>query len=298
MTLPKPIRHIAKLNRNLIYHTLFEQSSKVLQDWFSYKHGIVPGIVSVLHTSGSDLKDHPHVHMIVTGGGLDQKTMKPKKLKGYYLTRQRYLADKLRKRFVGRLKSLQKQNKLKLPKRWIDEPIKFSNWLEGISEKQWIVSIQKPLEDLSQIVGYVGRYTKRACISEYKIVSIKDDYISFKYKDYKNSKRGEPPKESIRRMHYVNFLDELMQHVPNKSFRMVRYYGCYASHYKKYLPEVKVEVQQESEVELDHSWGEYEELRKKDISKGKPDPLSCPHCKKALEFESLIFTKSILYDDG
>lgn len=298
MTLPKPIRHVARLNSSLLYHTLFEQSSKVIQDWFSYKHGILPGIVSVLHTSGSDLKYHPHVHMIVTGGGLEEEGLGMKELKGKYLTRQRYLADHFRKRFVRKLIWLNKQDRLRLPKHLRTDKTRFENWIKGLSEKQWIVSIQKPLEDLNQIVGYVGRYTKRACLSEYKIESISEEVISFKYKDYKNTKRGEPAKESIRSMDYINFLDELMQHVPKKHFRMVRYYGCYASHYKNHIPERKHKIEEEQEVELGHSWGEYEELRKKDISKGKPDPLSCPECNKPLEFEGLYFTKAIIFDDS
>jgi len=298
MTLPKALRHICKINQDQIYNLLFQLSAKVLQDWFEYKHGLLPGIVSVLHTSGSDLKDHPHVHMIVTGGGLDIETLEVKKLKGYFLTRQRYLANKFRDLVIKKLIYLNSQSKIKLPDKWKTNPKEFGRWMKSLRLKQWIVSIQKPLEDLSQIVGYVGRYTKRACISEYKIASISKDYISFKYNDYKNTVRGESPKQTIKRMHYVNFFDSLLQHVPNKSFRMVRYYGCYASYYKKDLPLIEKPKVKKEEIELDHSWGEYEELRKKDIEKGKPDPLSCPACKAQLNFVGLYFTKTKYYDDS
>jgi len=258
----------------------------------------LPGIVSVLHTSGSDLKDHPHVHMIVTGGGLDIETLEVKKLKGYFLTRQRYLANKFRDLVIKKLIYLNSQSKIKLPLKWKSNPEEFARWMKSLRSKQWIVSIQKPLEDLNQIVGYAGRYTKRACISEYKIESISADYISFKYNDYKNTARGESPKQTIKRMHYVKFFDSLMQHVPNKSFRMVRYYGCYTSYYKKDLPVNEKPIGKKEEVELDHSWGEYEELRKMDIQKGKPDPLSCPTCKTQLNFVGLYFTKTKYYDDS
>jgi len=298
MTLPKPLRHICNLNQSLIYNLLFKLSSKTLQDWFLHKHNIIPGIVSVLHTAGSDLKHHPHVHMIVSAGGLDSLSLKHKKLKGYFLTRQRFLANKLREAFIDQLTRLHKNNKLILPAKWNDSNFKFNLWLKDISDKQWIVSIQKPLNDLNQIVGYVGRYTKRACISEYKILSIDNDYISFKFNDYKNTTRGQAPLQSIRKLHFNKFFDLLLQHVPDKNFRMVRYYGCYASNYKKHLPRHNIQSQNIDHIQIDHSWGEYEELRKKDIINGKPDPLNCPNCNAQLDFDKMYFHQTPKVDDA
>jgi len=298
MTLPKALRHICKLNQDLIYNLLFELSAKILQEWFMKKHGLIPGIVSVLHTAGSDLKDHPHVHMIVTAGGLTNTALDVKKLKGYFLTRQRFLADKLRAAFVKKLSRLHKYDKLVLPTTWKKDNRQFVKWIQSIKDKQWVVSIQKPLEDLDQIVGYVGRYTKRACISEYKITGIKNDYISFKYKDYKNTPKGQAPLESIKKVHFVEFFDKLLQHVPNKSFRMIRYFGCYASHYKKHIPQKEVIESKKPEIDLDHSWGEFEEIRKKDIENGKPDPLNCPQCHNKLEFDNIYFSNVLRIDDS
>lgn len=298
MTLPKPLRHICNLNQKIIYNLLFELSAKILQDWFTHKHRCIPGIVSVLHTSGSDLKNHPHVHMIVSAGGLHIKDFKVKTLKSYFLTRQRFLADKLRKAFVNKLSKLNRQNNLVLPKTWNKDNKQFDKWLNSIKQKQWIVSIQKPLEDINQIVGYVGRYTKRACISEYKIISIDNDFISFKFNDYKNTPRGQAPLQSIKTLHFTQFFDQLLRHVPDKRFRMVRYYGCYASHYKKHLPEPKKTIKQFQTIELQHSWAEFEELRKTDISLGKPDPLTCPQCKVQLAYEGLFFINTLIFDDS
>ena len=298
MTLPKAMRHLCNLNQKIIYDLLFKLSAQVLQEWFSQKHNIIPGIVSVLHTAGSDLKNHPHVHMIVSGGGLDLKSKRPKELKGYYLTRQRFLANKLKKAFITKLKFLSKYNRLKLPSKRIPNHNTFEKWLGKISDKQWIVSIQKPLEDLKQIVGYVGRYTKRACISEYKIQHIENNKIAFLYNDYKNTPRGQAPLQSLKTMNSIEFFDQLMQHVPDKRFRMVRYFGCYASHYKKQIPQNQKPKQENKEIELTHSWGEFEELRRKDIENGKIDPLECPNCKSKLNFEDIYFTKPDVLDDS
>lgn len=99
-------------------------------------------------------------------------------------------------------------------------------------------------------------------------------------------------------MNSIEFFDQLMQHVPDKGFRMVRYFGCYASHYKPYIPKKDRPVKEEQEIQLAHNWGEYEELRKKDILNGKPDPLECPNCKTKLIFEAIYFTKTIVFDDS
>lgn len=81
-------------------------------------------------------------------------------------------------------------------------------------------------------VKNIGRYSKRACLSEYKITEIDGEYISFKYKDYKDRDEKKKPKEKILRLHYRKFFPRLLQHVPAKYFRIVRYYGLYSNHGK------------------------------------------------------------------
>ena len=152
-------------------------------------------------------------------------------------------------------------------------------------EKHWIVSIQAPLEDLEQIVGYVGRYTKRACLSEYKIEEI-GSQIKFRYNDYKNTPRGEKPRESIKILSPDDFLDALLQHVPKKRYRMVRYYGLYNSAYLKKIPEElrgQKNEKRELENEDDLDWGEFSELRKRQIRLGRKDPLYCEDCERDLK---------------
>ena len=79
---------------------------------------------------------------------------------------------------------------------------------------------------------------------------------------------------------------------------MVRYYGCYASHFKKYIPTNEIKPKPINEIELTHSWGEYEELRKTDLANGKPDPLTCPSCKTELSFDQIYFHRTITIPDG
>ncbi len=285
-TLPKPLRHISKLNGDKLHDLLFKSSSEVMQKWFSKKHQLKPGMFTVLHTAGSDLKYHPHVHMVITGGGLSEEGKRIIELEKDYLTRQRFIGGLFRNSFINRLRELDRRDEIVKPKKWKDNKSSFSKWLGEIKSKHWIISIQKPLRDLNQIVGYVGRYTKRACLSEYKIESISEGIIKFRYNDYKGSSRKGKVNVAMKSMGYVEFLDELLQHVPSKGFRMVRYSGIYTSHYKKYLP-AKQEIE---EVEEEgEEWGEFEALRKLDISKGNKDQLICPNCQREYVFIEIVY---------
>jgi len=295
MTLPRSLRSLVKENSNKLYDILFRTSAKSLQEWFQSKHKLTPGIVSVLHTSGSDLKLHPHIHMIVSSGGLLLKDNKMKCLPGKYLVAQRTLADLFKKAYLKELKKEFKKGEIKLNTAWTSDS--FVNKIQKLEKEQWIVNIEPPLEDSQQIIGYVGRYTKRACISEYKLQNIKGGKISFLYNDYKNTPRGEKPRVSTRSYEAEIFLDKLLTHVPNKRFKMVRYYGVYTSRYRKLLPKKQTPLQYEA-VELEHTWGEYESYRKRQIDLGNPDPLQCPKCGTKMELEGIIYSDVKFIDDS
>lgn len=294
VTLPKSFRFISKLNENKLHNLLFREAASSLQEWFKVKHNLRCGIVSVLHTAGSDLKHHPHIHMIVSAGGEDLSDGSFRVLKGDYLTRQRHLGHQISKKFTRSLIGLYRKGELRTSKK-IKEEVDLKVWLSKANTKPWIVSIQPALEDINQIVGYVGRYTKRTCISEYKIQESEGARVKFRFNDYKNTPRGEKPKQGIKELSSVEFLDQLLQHVPESGYKMVRYYGLYNSLYKgripkelKYGGELEVEYLFDEEME----WGEYEQLRKSQIKRGKPDPLFCVCCQKSMKFQMFNYKKS------
>lgn len=279
-TLPKQLRGLAKKNGNLLFDLLFQSSAQILKSWFKSKHNVLPGIVSVLHTAGSDLKFHPHIHMLVSGGGKSLGGEEYKILKQNYLCSQQFLGEQLKIKFRMGLIKLHKSGKLKVHPS-LEKKKKFINWLYNIKQDHWIVSIQKSLEDVEQIVGYVGRYTKRACLSEYKIESI-EPRIKFRFNDYANSPRQGKPKEAIREMDPHEFLDALLQHVPDKRYQKVRYFGLYNSRHLNKIPDYlklsKRIEREEKEREFDHH--EFELYRQAFIKAGKADPLYCPICKQ------------------
>ena len=294
VTLPKSFRFLSKLNDNKLHNLLFREGAAAIQHWFKVKHNLRCGIVSVLHTAGSDLKHHPHIHMIVSAGGQDLSDGSFRTLKGDYLTRQQHLGQQISIGFSKRLKEQYAKGELKTSKA-ITKASDLNEWLAKVNTKPWVVSIQPALEDINQIVGYVGRYTKRTCISEYKIQQAEGDIIKFNFNDYKNTPRGEKPKQGIKEMSNVEFLDQLLQHVPDSGYKMVRYYGMYNSLYKGRIPkEMKFQGPLEAEYLFDDEmdWGEFEQLRKNQIKRGKPDPLFCLCCQKSMKFQLFNYKKS------
>lgn len=279
-TLPKELRPLAKMNQNLLFNLLFKISAEILRSWFKAKHNLLRGIVSVLHTAGSDLKFHPHIHMLVLAGGklIDQD--KYKMLDQNYLCDQQFLGKQLKIQFRAALIKLYKNNEIIVHQSLVDNN-KFISWLYRIKADNWIVSVQKPLDDVEKIVGYVGRYTKRACLSEYKIEAIQPN-IKFRFNDYANSNRNEKPIEAIKQMKPFEFLDALLQHVPDKRYRMIRYFGIYNSRYLNKIPkELKLTKQKIKPVDLNQfEHDEFKLYRKAFIKAGKPDPLYCQFCKR------------------
>jgi len=237
-TLPKPFRSLAKMNENFFYNLLFKAASMAIKDWFAHKHNIRPGIVCVLHTAGSDLKYHPHIHMIVSGGGQIINSNNIVELKSDYLTKQRFLANKFKQFFFKFLFKEVEKGKLIIYKKFHSDINSFFNWARDIRDQHWIVNIQKPLRNIEKIIGYVGRYTKRACISEYKITHVDNNSIKFVFKDYKNSKHKANPILTTVCMNHAQFFDALLQHVPNKKFTMISYPGLYSSHYRKLINQI------------------------------------------------------------
>lgn len=290
------------MNRDKIHDALFKTSAAVIKDWFEKNKNTQIGIVSVLHTAGSDLKYHPHIHMIVSRGGRKIGTSQFNKIKGEYLCPQRELGKSLKNRMIEEVCKLYREENLVIYKKLKSE-IELRKWLKNGKEKHWIVSIQKPLDDINQIVGYVGRYTKRACLSEYKLKEIKPNVI-FEFNDYKNTPRGKAPVKGIISLKPFNFLDKLLQHVPSKNYKMVRYFGLYNARNKNDIPNNFKLQNDEIKTEFpdDYDWGIFENLRKAFISAGKQDPLFCQHCQKHRILAFIYFKNKIInlseFDDS
>ena len=281
-TLPAQLRPLAKANPELLYTLLFHTSAEVIKAWFAEKHHAIPGIISVLQTAGSDLHYNPHLHTIVSGGGL--KGEQWFELRDDYLVNEKYLAKKFRWRFLKDLVAAYDQGRLQLPGELatLQERREFMRLVKKLHSVTWVVAVQPPLRDPENIVRYVGRYTRRACLSEYRIINFSEGVITFECKDYATTAEGKPGTKTVS-LRYPEFFDRLFQHVPLPSFRMVRYYGVYA-HFKD-LPAWPQDQPQVLPEKL--TW------RALQIEKTGDDPLVCPTCGSELVWAQMAFPSRV-----
>lgn len=236
---------------------LFNASAETVLDWFKERN-ILPAIVCVLHNHGRDGKHHPHIHMLVSAGGLDLKT------KQYWLS-QEYLPWNMLKirwkvKLLLRLKSV-------LPK----------DLKEKLFALRWYVNVGIRLINARASIHYIGRYVKKPVIAETRIVGYDGKFVSFVYQDFRNNS------EVKWTLPAENFISLLIQHIPPKQFRMIRYYGLLASRTRaKWQSFFKKWLFLKRKMKL-LAW------RERQIDFRKKDPLTCPICGKEMVLKEMAF---------
>jgi len=260
-TIPHQLNFLIIRNKFILLNTLMQTSAETLKDWINYKYDLQPGIISVLHTAGERKENHFHTHMILSWGGVD-KDRTVQQIKGKYVNYD-YLKSKFRGIFEKRLIDYYDSGKLDHNFRNI---IEFKRFLKRVNEKNWIIHIEDPMETPSDVIRYIGRYSKRACLSEYKITRIDGEFIAFRYKDYRNKDINGKPIERELVLNYRDFFALLLQHVPLPSFRLVRYYGIYSN--RGHLPKELFSGGDDVTI----TWRELQ------LSETGQDPLTCKKC--------------------
>jgi len=261
-TVPHALIPLIKRNEFALLNMQMQVSAQTLKDWIEHKYGLRIGIISVLHTAGELKNFHAHVHMIVSWGGID-KIGSIQQIKGQYV-RYEFLQAKFRYMYENRLIELFDDDKLQHD---FKDRFEFLRFLKRINEKNWIIHLEEAMETPSAVIRYIGRYSKRACLSEYKITQMEDEIIAFSYKDYKRKDFFGHPIEKEKVLNYREFFPLLLQHVPLPYFRLVRYYGIYSN--KGHLP--REYFNQEEEPPID--WKSFQE------SETGENPMICQKCK-------------------
>ena len=260
-TIPHQLNFLIIRNKFILLNTLMQTSAEALKDWINYKFNLQPGIISVLHTAGEQKQNHFHTHMILSWGGVD-KNRTVQHIKGKYVNYD-FLKSRFRGIFEKRLIDLYNSGKLDHDFR---DVIEFKRFLKRVNEKNWIIHLEDPMETPADVIRYIGRYSKRACLSEYKITRMDNEIIAFKYKDNKNKDINGKPIERELVLNYRDFFALLLQHVPLPSFRLVRYYGIYSN--RGHLP--KELFSGGNDVSI--NWREIQS------SETGQDPLICKKC--------------------
>ncbi|MCK5538957.1 MAG: transposase [Bacteroidales bacterium] len=263
-TLPHALNSLLKKNYKLLNNALFKASAEALKDWMYARFKIIPGIMSVLHTAGEKKTQHHHTHMIVSMGGINKKTGELKTAAIKFIP-YKFISRKFRIKFEDILVKLFDTGKLKHNFKNRAELLVL---LKKINKDNWRFHFEPPMEDLRKVIRYVGRYSKRACLSESKITKINREYISFRYKDNRDRGQDNKPKEKILTLHYSVFFPRLLQHVPPPYYQIVRYYGLYANSNKikkEYTAKPSSAVDKSQKTYKDPKHCEYCDIAKKHI---------------------------------
>jgi hypothetical protein len=271
-TLPHQLNPLIRRNEYQLLNMQMKASAETLKGWMEHKYGLRIGIISVLHTFGEMKTFHSHIHMIVSWGGVDSNGA-IKQIKGVFINYE-FISNLFRNKYEEMLVELFDNKKLQHDFRNRHDLMRF---LKQINQKHWVINFEPPMDTPTAVIRYIGRYSKRACLSEYRITRMDGETIGFSYKDYKNKDFSGKPIEKELVLHYNEFFPRLLQHVPLPYFRLVRYYGIYSN--KGHLP--REYFNQEEDFPVDWS-----ELQKQITGE---DPLFCKECQAHKNYVRTIF---------
>ncbi|QDY71353.1 IS91 family transposase [Qingshengfaniella alkalisoli] len=233
-TLPAEIAQIAYWNKKAVYGLLFKASAEtVMTIATDPKHmGAKVGMTSDLHTWGSALTHHPHVHMIVPGGGLSPDGTKWVACKLGFFLHVRVLSRLFRRLFLEGLMDLHRVGQLAFfgDLKRLAHADAFATWLAPFRKSEWVVYAKPPFGGPEAVLAYLSRYTHRVAISNHRLISADADTVAFRWKDYR-IKSGD--RQKVMRLATPKFIRRFLIHVLPDGFHRIRHYGLLASATRK-----------------------------------------------------------------
>jgi hypothetical protein len=227
-TLPEQLQPLVLKNRRTLYALLFRAASETLLELAAdpKRLGAQIGITAVLHTWGQNLLFHPHVHCVVTGGGLSKDGRRWIPTRAGYFLPVRVLSRLFRGKFLAKLQQLHRSGHLTLTgsASHLAQPPAFRQLLDGLYRANWVVYAKPPFGGAEQVYRYLGRYTHRVAISNSRLISLHGDRVRFQYKDYADGQKSKQMTLSAD-----EFLRRFLLHVLPKGFVRIRHYGLLAS---------------------------------------------------------------------
>jgi len=223
-TLPQALNPLCRSDPKLLYNCLFRSAWYTIQKLGKDQRwlGAQMGMTAVLHTWGSNLSLHPHVHCIVPGGGITENgCWKNSQSDGRYLFNRAVMGLVFRAKFVKELRKLLKSNQI--PKHLAPQSL-----FKQLFKHQWITYAKRPFGSPSAVVEYLGRYSHKVAITNYRITNVSQNTVSFRYKDYR--KKG---KQKIMKLCKEEFIRRFTMHIVPHRFVRIRHYGILANRNKK-----------------------------------------------------------------
>ena len=229
-TLPAAIADIAYHNKAVIYDLLFKVSAETLTTIAADpKHlGARVGITSVLHSWGSAMTHHPHVHMIVPGGGISLDGERWVACRKNFFLPVRVLSRLFRRLFLEKLLAAHKAGRLKFfgNHAVLADPQAFATHLAPLRRAEWVVYAKRPFGRPQAVLAYLSRYTHRVAIANSRLIACDRSGVTFRWKDYRTEGRD---RQKVMTLATGEFIRRFLIHVLPSGFHRIRHYGLLAS---------------------------------------------------------------------
>jgi hypothetical protein len=229
-TLPAPISAIAYTNKTVIYDLLFEVAAATLRTIAADpKHlGAQIGVTLVLHTWGSALTHHPHLHGIVPGGGLSADGDRWVACRPGFFLPVRVLSRLFRRRFLEKLATAHHTGRLQFfaEHAALADATTFAEWLAPLRNVEWVVYAKRPFAGPAAVLAYLSRYTHRVAISNQRLLALDERGVTFRWKDYRAKGRTRYKTMTLRA---DEFIRRFLLHVLPSGFHRIRHYGLLAN---------------------------------------------------------------------
>ena len=273
-TLPAPIAAIAWYNKAVVYGLLFDIAADTLRTIAADPNhlGAQIGMTMVLHTWGSALTHHPHVHGIVPGGGLSLDGERWVACRHGFFLPVRVLSRLFRRRFLEALEQAHRAGRLQFFGEYasLAQARAFTDWLAPLRKCEWVVYAKRPFAGPQAVLAYLSRYTHRVAISNQRLVALDERGVTFRWKDYRAKERG--PVKTMT-LSAAEFMRRFLLHVLPSGFHRIRHYGLLANAGRReHLAHVRQLLQVPVEVR-----------QAKDLRTEATQPtFVCPHCGAAM----------------
>lgn len=230
-TIPQELYPLVYSNQKLLYDAFYHAANRTLAQLSADRKylGAKTGYICVLHTWGSKMNYHPHLHTIVLGGGLDEKNHWQDK-NGKLFFPVKVISAVFKRHYLDELKELRESGKLEYhgAAGYLQNHYKFKELLNVLFAKNWIVYTKEAFCGAQSVISYLGRYTHRIAISNRRIVGIERDRVIYKAKDYVDG-----GKMKLVSVSGTAFIQMFLMHVLPKGFVRIRHYGLLACRCKK-----------------------------------------------------------------
>ena len=299
LTIPHQLNDLCLQNKKIMYGILFKAATQTtLELSKDIKHlGADTGLITVLHTWGQNMMEHPHLHCVMPAGGLSfDKThwVHTRKSKDFFI-HYKVLSSKFRGKFLDLLQKAYNKGELSFKRKLnsIGGKKNFTALLSMLYKKAWVVNIQKPFAHPGKVLEYLSRYVFRIAISDRRIEKVENGMVYFAIKDYKREGIFRKLKLEIN-----EFIRRFLLHVLPQGFLKVRYYGIFANTCRKeniakakeLLAEEKAEQKQEDIEDGRQIWEKQDTIWTKIMENIKNHlKLNCPACNNGrMRFAGLV----------